>query len=716
MDERDVIRQKLAMALQMNELQRTVQEHEAQLAAASTNIKHLRRLLAKRNPDAISKEMRKDNERKTKEIAQKTKEIEQLKRAVMESKRKIALLNQENHRLKQREGNEDTFDDEFAQILVGLEAELVAKDNAIGRMKRKLARHNIEWRAIETGTSPHSETKKSKAVAESERFITDSSQDDEDLMSAPVRPPKQRKRAVKRVRRGSGRKHFADLEMREAMTEAVRDESDGFAFGDTPWASDTGRIPRKQKVRKLQMEVARHIRNERKQNVTVSSVKFCGPSSLIGGASDSDSESDSEDVRKVPIHKQKRIQKSQVSHGKVTRRRSASPLKGDSEPVIPRKVRKVEKKVEEDIESDRENVRPAGRTPSPRARKISLKKRRQSPPVPEPEPVKRTPSPPAKGKARVVKRKPSPRSKDPAPTVAKEEAKPKVAKRKPSPRAKAVEEPKQKKAKEPEQVQTKRKPSPRSKLIEEPKLKKAEEPEQVQTKRKPSPKSKDPDEQKPRAPKRRPSPKLKEREEPTQKVAKRKPSPKPKTQEGKKLKTKARQRMKDDNCSSTTEQSTEEIQLQIIPQRPSAPVIPVLTSTKRTPSPQSRPEQKKGSPRQTEEEPARRNSMWRKPAPMQRDSPHSESESPQRKRKQKANKKQNASESEPIKPEEPPAPAPAKLKPSAVAMFAAPIMPKPQGRPLARTLPYAEQVIEAPLILRRRGPSLRRPPSRLQDI
>ena len=689
MDERDVIRQKLAMALQMNELQRTVQEHEAQLAAASTNIKHLRRLLAKRNPDAISKEMRKDNQRKTKEIAQKTKEIEQLKRAVMESKRKIALLNEENQLLKQREGNGDNFDDEFAQILVGLEAELVAKDNAIGRMKRKLARHNIEWRAIEAGTSPQSETKKIKAVAESERFITDSSQEDEDLMSAPVRPPKQRKRAVKRVRRGSGRKRCADLEMREAMTEAVRDESDGFAFGDTPWASDTGRIPRKQKVRKLQMEVARHIRNERKQNVTVSSVKFCGPSSLIGGASDSDSESDSEDVRKIPIHKQKRTQKSQVLHGKVTRRRSASPLKGDSEPVIPRKVRKVERKVEEDIESDRENVRPAGRTPSPRVRKISLKKRRQSPPVAEPETVKRTPSPPAKAKARVVKRKPSPRAKDPAPTVAKEDAKPKVAKRKPSPRAKPIEEPKPKKTKEHEQVQTKRKPSP---------------------------KSKDPEEQKQKLPKRKPSPKPKEREEPKQKSPKRKSSPKPKTQEGKKLKTKPRQRMKDDNCSSTTEQSTEEIQLQIIPQRPSAPVIPVLTNTKRTPSPQSRPEQKKGSPRQNEEEPARRNSMWRKPAPMQRDSPHSESESPQRKRKQKPNKKQNASESEPIKPEEPPAPAPAKLKPSAFAMFAAPIMPKPQGRPLARTLPYAEQVIEAPLILRRRGPSLRRPPSRLQDI
>ena len=609
MDERDVIRQKLMMVLQMKELQRTVQEHEVQLAAASTNIKHLRRLLAIRNPGAISKEMRKDNERKTKEIERKTKEIEQLKRAVLESKRKIRVLNEENQLLKRRDGGEENFDDEkFAQILVGLEAELVAKDNAIGRMKRKLARHNIEWHTLDASTMAPDETTPTTGTGVSEQFITDSSQSEENdaLMSAPVPRPKQRKKLVKRVAKKPAKKQKG-FDMHEVVTDDGRHE-DEFGFGDAKWASDAGMLPRKQKVRKLQLEVAKQIRSQMRRNVMYNNVKFCGPSSLIGGeASDSDSESDDMEAR---IARKRQVMESDAKRPRVARRRSASPRKDEvapapvlaKSPPVARRVARLNADIEKGSPTAEVRVKKAGlrgdlemqsdrgqapkklvvrRSGSPRAKEQArgivkvVKKRKGSPRSKEEDMKKESPqeimrkASPLKEEVKVVKkRRESPRKEEATPPK-KEEVKV-VKRRNASPRAK-----------EEEQKVVKRKPSPRTKGEE-----------QKVVKRKPSPRVKD-------AVKVKVKPILQPKEETPKASSENTPKPK--------LRAKHRPKNPDEFVLSlsTTEQSTDE---PFHVAKPEPAVQPKAQRRRRSPSPRS-------SPRQ--DEPAsQENRMWRKPAPM----------------------------------------------------------------------------------------------------
>ena len=819
MDERDVIRQKLMMVLQMKELQRTVQEHEVQLAAASTNIKHLRRLLAIRNPGAISKEMRKDNERKTKEIERKTKEIEQLKRAVLESKRKIRVLNEENQLLKRRDGGEESdFDDEkFAQILVGLEAELVAKDNAIGRMKRKLARHNIEWHTLDASTLAPDEANPTTGTGVSEQFITDSSQSDDNdaLMSAPVPRPKQRKRLVRRVAKRPAKKQKG-FDMREVVTDDDRQEDD-FGFGDAKWASDAGMIPRKQKVRKLQLEVAKQIRSQMRRNVMYNNVKFCGPSSLIGGEA-SDSESDSDEGVQMQrlderIGRRKQVIGSDERRPRAARRRSASPRKDEVEPTrvlaksppVARRVARLNA-ARDDIESDVVRVRKGSPIAEVRLKKAGLRgdldmqsDRGQAPKKLMP---KRRGSPRAKEQVRgivrvVKKRKGSPRAKEEdmkkeSPQVKEELREKRELVKKASP------------LKEDVKVVKRRKESPRAKEDATPTKK---EEVKVVKRRKASPRAKD---EEPKVVKRKPSPRAKGEE---QKVVKRKPSPRakdavkvkvkpilqrkeeaPKASPEDTLKPKPRSKYRPDEfvlSLSTTEQSTDE---PFQASKPEPAVQPKAQRRRRSPSPRS-------SPRQ-DEPVSQENRMWRKPAPMAKKiqseteskshTSTSEDHSDAPRRKRKASPRSKDHEKKPLKklthkkpsaddvpppvhidpipakpkspedssstleeppkpkspeqpkpkspeqpkqkspeqpkpdepkPEEQPKPQDHPRQPSVLNRLPAnfrPVVPLPpkttaEQRPFARSLQYGEPVIQAPLVLRRRGPTFHRPPTRLQQ-
>lgn len=119
------------------------------------------------------------------EDEQKAKQIRALKQKVEDITKQTASLANENKILKQKGGQG------YAEIVRRLEAEILAREETLEKMKMALARHNIEWSSLDSSTI--SSDSLNERDIELEHILQESKQKREEVQQ------KQRKRVIRKV-------------------------------------------------------------------------------------------------------------------------------------------------------------------------------------------------------------------------------------------------------------------------------------------------------------------------------------------------------------------------------------------------------------------------------------------------------------------------------------------------------------------------------------